>query len=106
MNGVNPENSPRRSKVEIVTAATAVASIGSLVGMAVTGVLTVLPVWASVLIVVAELLVPVLVFVVMKRAERNRSVPDHSPASITISVPSGTASKRSMASWFDSRTQP
>jgi hypothetical protein len=70
--GVKPDDSASRSKVEIATAATAVGSIGALVGLAVTGILTSLPIWASVLIVVAELLAPLIVFVGMKRSERNR----------------------------------
>lgn len=63
------DESSRRSKVEIATAATAVGSIGSLVGLTVTGVLASLPLWAATLIVVAELLAPVLVFVVMSRGK-------------------------------------
>jgi uncharacterized membrane protein len=61
------DDSSRRSKTEIATAATALASIGGLVGLAVSGVLMALPLWAAVLIVVAELLAPAIVFVVMKR---------------------------------------
>ena len=63
------DESSRRSKVEIATAATAVGSIGSLVGLTVTGVLASLPLWGATLIVVAELLAPMLVFVVMKRGK-------------------------------------
>ena len=61
------DDSSRRSKVEIATAATAVASIGTLVGLSVTGVLNVLPLWAATLIVVAELLAPAIVYFAMKR---------------------------------------
>ena len=63
------DESSRRSKVEIATAATAVGAIGTLVGLTVTGVLASLPLWAATLIVVAELLAPVLVFVVMSRGK-------------------------------------
>ncbi len=64
------DESSRRSKVEIATAATAVGSIGTIVGLTVTGVLMTLPLWAATLIVVAELLAPVLVFVVMSRGKK------------------------------------
>jgi hypothetical protein len=56
----------------MITAAVAVGSIGALVGLTVTGVLMMLPVWAAVLIVVAELLLPLLVFVFLKRSEERR----------------------------------
>ena len=64
---VKPDNHSNRPKVEIATAATAVASIGTLVGLTVTGILMALPPWAALLIVVAELLAPVIVFVVLNR---------------------------------------
>lgn len=64
---VKNDSSSRRSKIEIVTAATAVSSIGVLVGLTVAGVLGSLPLWASTLIVVAELLTPVIVYFAMKR---------------------------------------
>jgi len=66
---MKPDDPSRRSKVEIATAATAVGSIGTLVGLTVTGVLMTLPLWAATLIVVAELLAPVLVFVLMRRGK-------------------------------------
>ena len=47
-------------------------SVGALVGMTVTGILAALPVWAAILIVVAELLMPLLVFALLKRSEKNR----------------------------------
>ena len=68
---MKPEDSSRRSKVEIATAATAIGSIGTLVGLTVTGILTALPLWAATLIVVGELLAPVLVFVVLRRGKGN-----------------------------------
>jgi hypothetical protein len=67
-----PEEPSQRSRVEIITAAVALGSIGGLVGLTVTGVLTTLPGWAAVLVVVAELLLPVLVFLILKRAEEKR----------------------------------
>jgi len=66
---VKRDDSSRRSKIEIATAATAVGSIGTLVGLTVTGVLVALPLWASTLIVVGELLAPAIVFVVLKRGK-------------------------------------
>lgn len=65
--GVKPDDSSRRSKIEIATAGTAVASIGGLVGLTVTGVLASLPLWAAALIVVTELLAPMIVYFAMKR---------------------------------------
>jgi hypothetical protein len=67
---VKPDDSSRRSKVEIATAGTAVASIGTLVGLTVTGILMALPLWAATLIGVGELLLPAVVFVAMKRGSR------------------------------------
>ena len=66
------DDSSRGGKAELATAATAVGSVGALVGMTVTGILSALPVWAAILIVVAELLMPLLVFALLKRAEKNR----------------------------------
>ncbi len=66
---MKPENSSSRSRLEIATAATAVGSIGTLVGLSVTGILTSLPLWAATLIVVGELLAPVIVFVVLRRGK-------------------------------------
>ncbi|MEO6741010.1 MAG: hypothetical protein ABIP20_12210 [Chthoniobacteraceae bacterium] len=63
------DDSSRRSKTEIATAATALGSIGTLVALSVTGILTALPLWLSVLIVLLELLAPALVFVVLKRKD-------------------------------------
>jgi len=40
--------------------------------MTVTGILAALPVWAAILIVVAELFMPLLVFALLKRSEKNR----------------------------------
>ena len=62
----------QRSKVEIVTAAVAIGSIGGLVGLTVTGVLKMLPQWAATAIVVAELLAPMIVYYLLKRAEDRR----------------------------------
>lgn len=62
--------SPRSgSKVEMIAAAVATASIGGLVGLTVTGILSSLPVWAAVTIVVGELALPLIVYGVLKRAE-------------------------------------
>ena len=69
---VKPEDPSSRSRVEIATAATAVASIGTLVGLTVSGVLMSLPLWAATSVVVAELLAPVIVFAVMKRGKGER----------------------------------
>jgi hypothetical protein len=66
---VKRDDPSSRSKVEIATAATAVASIGTLVGLTVSGVLMTLPLWAATMVVVAELLAPVIVFAVMKRGK-------------------------------------
>ena len=63
------DDSSRRSKTEIATAATAIGSIGTLVALSVTGILTALPLWLSVPIVLLELLAPALVFVVLKRKD-------------------------------------
>ena len=57
-----------RSKVEIATAAAAVASVGGLVALTVTGLLQSLPSWAAVLIVVSELLIPFIVYVAVRRS--------------------------------------
>ena len=65
-------DSPRSAKAELATAATAMGSVGALVGMTVTGILAALPVWAAILIVVAELFMPLLVFALLKRSEKNR----------------------------------
>jgi len=62
----------RRSTVEIGTAATAIGAIGGLVALTVTGVLGSLPPWAAVLIVVAELLSPFIVYHVLRRVEKKR----------------------------------
>ncbi len=67
MGCVKRDDPARRSKVEIATAACAIASIGSLVGLSVTGILSRLPLWAATLIVVAELLAPAFVYFLMKR---------------------------------------
>ena len=63
------EDPSSRSKAEIATAATAVGSIGTLVGLSVTGILRMLPLWAAMVIVVVELLAPLLVFAVLKRGK-------------------------------------
>ena len=67
-----PLSSPSGSKVQMITAAVATASIGGLVGMTVTGILTSLPVWAAVMLVVGELAAPLIVYVVLKRQEERR----------------------------------
>ncbi len=60
-------NDARRSKTEIATAAAALASIGSLVGLTVSGILASMPFWAAVLVVVGELLVPIVVFFAVRK---------------------------------------
>jgi hypothetical protein len=63
-------NPSRRPDPALVAALVAIACIGNLVALTVLGILTKLPVWASVLIVVTELLAPLLVFQLLKRAQR------------------------------------
>ena len=60
------------SKLEMITAAVATGSIGGLVGLTVTGILSSLPVWAAVTIVVGELALPLVVYWILKRAEERR----------------------------------
>ena len=67
-----PTPPPTRPKIEVITAAVATASIGGLVGLTVSGVLSMLPKWAAVLLVVVELLMPMLVYLILKRAEPKR----------------------------------
>ena len=62
----------RRSKVEIATAATAIGSVGGLVVLTVTSVLQSLPQWGAVLIVVMELLAPFIVYFAVRRSEQKR----------------------------------
>lgn len=66
------ETPPPNPKPELVMAAVATASVGGLVGLTVSGVLTRLPPWLSVGIVVLELSMPFLVYWLMKRVERRR----------------------------------
>jgi hypothetical protein len=63
-------NSSRRPDPALVAALVAIACIGNLVALTVLGILTKLPPWASVLIVVTELLAPLLVFQLLKRAQK------------------------------------
>ena len=56
----------------MITAAVATGSIGGLVGLTVTGILSSLPVWAAVTIVVGELALPLVVYWILKRAEERR----------------------------------
>jgi len=67
-----PKMPSQGSKVEMITAAVAMGSIGGLVGLTVTGVLAKLPPWAAVLIVVVELFLPLLVYFILKRADERR----------------------------------
>ena len=67
-----PQRSPGEGKAELILAAVATGSIGSLVGLTVTGILSSLPVWAAVTIVVAELSLPFIVYQVVKRAGQRR----------------------------------
>ncbi len=64
---VKSGHSSPRAKTQVVTAVVAVASVATIVGLAVSGILETLPRWAAVLIVVAELLAPAIVFMVLKR---------------------------------------
>ena len=57
----------RSASIKIGTVAAVIAAIGSLVALAVTGVLQSLPPWVAVLIVVVELLTPFVVYHVLKR---------------------------------------
>jgi hypothetical protein len=66
------KTAPPNFRAEMAMAAAATASIGGLVGMTVTGVLSRLPAWLAVLLVVTELSLPFLVYWVIKRAERGR----------------------------------
>ena len=59
---------PPRLNIQLVTASVAIGAIGGLVGLTVTGVLTALPQWAAVLVVVAELMMPLIVYRILKRA--------------------------------------
>jgi len=68
--GVKP-NDTKRSTVEIATAGAAIGCIGALVGLAVTGILERLPLWASTMIVVGELVTPFIVYHILKRAKGN-----------------------------------
>ena len=58
--------------MKIVTAASAVGCIGALVGLTATGILESLPKWIATLIVVTELLVPYIVYRMLKRLEKKR----------------------------------
>ena len=62
-------NSSRRPDPALVAARVAIGCIGHLVALTVLGILTSIPPWASVLIVVTELLLPLLVFQLLKRAQ-------------------------------------
>jgi hypothetical protein len=53
----------------LVAALVAIAGIGNLVALTVLGLLMRMPIWASVLIVVVELLAPILVFQFLKRRQ-------------------------------------
>lgn len=53
----------------LMAAMVAIAGIGNLVALTVLGLLTAMPRWAAVSIVVVELLLPMLVFKLLKRAK-------------------------------------
>ena len=54
----------------LVAALVAIAGIGNLIALTVLGLLTWMPVWLSVLIVVVELLAPLLVYQFLKRRQQ------------------------------------
>lgn len=54
----------------LVAALLAIAGIGNLVALTVLGLLTRLPIWASVSIVVVELIAPIVVFQILKRRQQ------------------------------------
>jgi hypothetical protein len=54
----------------LVAALVAIAGIGNLVALTVLGLLTRMPLWASVLLVVLELVAPLIVFQVLKRQQQ------------------------------------
>jgi hypothetical protein len=53
----------------LLAALVAIAGIGNLVALTVTGLLTRMPVWASVAVVVVELVAPILVYQFFKRRQ-------------------------------------
>jgi hypothetical protein len=65
-------NPPTNPKPEMVMAAVATASVGALVGLTVSGVLSRLPPFLAIGIVVLELCLPFFVYWVMKRSARRR----------------------------------
>jgi len=67
-----PEKSPGGGRAELILAAVATGSVGSLVGLTVTGILSSLPVWAAVTVVVVELLFPFVVYRLVKQADDRR----------------------------------
>lgn len=67
-----PDKPPSAAKAEMTLAAVATASIGTLVGLTVTGVLSALPSWAAVAIVVTELFLPFAAYRLVKRAGERR----------------------------------
>ncbi|MEO6788078.1 MAG: hypothetical protein ABI318_18285 [Chthoniobacteraceae bacterium] len=68
---MNPDD-PRRSRAGIAAAATAIGAVATLLALTLTGVLELLPKRAATLIVVAELLVPFVVYRVLRRAQGQR----------------------------------
>jgi hypothetical protein len=64
------DSKQRPPSVELITAAVAISSIGSLVALTVLGILEKLPLVASVAIVVGELLAPIVIYRVMLRQRR------------------------------------
>lgn len=60
-------NQQFRPDPALIATLVAVAGIGNLVALTVLGLLTRMPIWASVTIVVVELAAPLIVFQVMKR---------------------------------------
>jgi hypothetical protein len=53
----------------LIAALVAIAGIGNLVALTVLGLLTRMPVWAAVLLVVLELVAPILVYQFLKRRQ-------------------------------------
>ena len=67
-----PQSSSSDPKVKLITAAVATGSLGTLGAMSATGLFSLMPVWAAVLIVVIELVIPFVVYRFLKRAQERR----------------------------------
>lgn len=62
-------NSSRGPDPALIAALVAIGGIGTLVALTILGILTRMPIWAAVLLVVVELLAPLLVFQFLKRRQ-------------------------------------